>query len=127
MHRISELLLKQVQCNQTKIIQALDKQIDMSNEAGFCAEYVQLLTTEKNGGPCPRCGTAWKKVVVKNVLADFFYHAPACHCFPVCERCGSSLHREAAINLSTCSSCGYRKYHPQEQSINNYSKKLFHK
>ena len=120
MHKISSLLLKQVNYNQTKITAELDKQIEVSNQAGFSSEYVLLLTLEKDGGLCPRCGKPWKKVVVKNYLADFMYHAPDCACFPSCLRCGSSLHREAAINLSTCSTCGFRKVTPAERSLNNY-------
>jgi DNA-directed RNA polymerase subunit RPC12/RpoP len=127
MHRLGEMLLKQVHYTQENINAKIDSEIEAGNAAGFCAEYVQLLVLEKQGGPCTRCGKPWRKMTVKNLLADFSYYAPACTCFPICSRCGSSLHREAALSLPSCTSCGYRKLFPSERSINDYSKKILKK
>jgi len=71
---------------------------------------LQLIKVETLGGNCPKCDKPWKKIEVKNECADYTYYDPDCKCFPRCHGCGTSFHREWAMeerDFTKCQSCGY--------------------
>jgi hypothetical protein len=89
-------------------------------DRGLPAEVLQAVRLEVKGGPCPLCGTQFKKREVRNPWGHFDFYEPACHCFKKCTRvrytlkggrkittvgCGKWLTEEKLLDINQCTSC----------------------
>lgn len=101
------------------------KRHDILRSQGATEGELEWLLLETVGGKCPKCKRDWRKVIVKNIYANFEYYKPACECYETCAGCGKSLygtvppgpekhhykcpacgHREPQRWRLTCASCG---------------------
>lgn len=102
-------------------------------EAHGMEATAQLMRLEIKGGPCPRCGKAWKNQTYDNHFGLGSYYKPDCHCYMYCPRCKRDLYLDEVVHkhLDVCSYCSYpltrEKQKESMETLGEKDKKIMEK
>ena len=105
-----EILGRPPKDKRAQYVSVVNKELDRAEHYAAAGRnrLAKAIRMRIDGDACVRCGNEWKKIIAKNIFAEFEYYMPNCRCYPVCQICGYVMVEEIerdGLSPAHCPNC----------------------